>query len=310
MKYLHLPLLSFFGFLMAVSNCWAASGSGISVAPVFQEVSFDAQQDRSDFLITLKNETSQTVVLRPSVFDFGSLDESGGVAFLGTADALERKYGLASWMRLGKDVIFLEAGEVEQLSVTVENRESLSPGGHYGAVVFQVGSGDDALPKDNRVAVNQLVSVLVFAKKTGGEIYSVELKEVDWSRNPFLIPKSLRLRFQNAGNVYVTPRGVVTVTDPVGRVVGKGSINPESGLVLPETQRVYVTALSLLTRALFPGWYILETRYRFDGKDEFLVTQERFFLFPWEGGVVFFVLATLFFWRTQTVYQKNTQKNK
>ena len=89
--------------------------------------------------------------------DFGSLDASGGVAFLGASDNLAHKYALASWMRPEKDAVFLDAGETETLKIVIENRESLSPGGHYGAVLFQV-SHDENIVESNVVAVNQLIS--------------------------------------------------------------------------------------------------------------------------------------------------------
>ena len=289
------------GYSLGVS---AAPGQGITVEPVFEEISFGGNQETERFEITLKNDTVQPVVLRPSIVDFGSLDESGGVAFLGAADQLERKYGLASWMQPEKDAVFLEPGEVEKLPLVIENRESLSPGGHYAAVVFQVGSGDEMVNKENEVAVNQLLSVLVFVKKKGGEVYNLELKDVEWWQGIFLVPSEVRSRFQNAGNVHVTPRGVMTLTDPFGRDIAKGILNEESGIILPETQRTYVTKLEVLKRAFLPGTYTLAVSYRYDGEENFRTVHYQFFLFPWQG-IVFFLLGMCFlFWWIQKYRKK------
>jgi hypothetical protein len=153
---------------MFLSPAQALAGdSGLTVTPVFQEVTLATDETEARFSITLTNQTDGPLVLRPSVVDFGSLDESGGVAFLGASDNLVRKYSLASWMRPEKDIVSLAAGESEELRVVIENRESLSPGGHYGAVLFSIGN-EESDTKENVVAVNQLLSVLVFAKKRGG----------------------------------------------------------------------------------------------------------------------------------------------
>lgn len=259
-----------------------SADSGLALEPVFQNISFSADSTQTDFLVTLTNTTTEALTLRPSVVDFGSLDESGGVAFLGTVDNLERKYSLASWMRPEKDVIFLDPGEKEELRVFIENRDSLSPGGHYGAVLFQIGA--DSLSSDeNVVSVSQSISMLVFAQKKGGERYDLEFKGAERSKNPLFVPMRVRLRFQNGGNTHVVPRGRVTLSDPLGRVVKKGVINPESSLILPETQRIYATEMQSLAWVFFPGFYTMIIAHRYDGKENFSLEEVEVFVFPWQS---------------------------
>jgi len=291
MKFFSFFIFSFFALVLVSfpGKSIAENGvGGLSVSPVFQEIVFEAGDTQTEFSITLKNETETTVTLRPSVVDFGSLDESGGVAFLGQSENLERKYSLASWMRPEKDTISLEPGEGENLRMVIENRESLAPGGHYGAVLFKIGDEADVTEKENQVAVQQLVSVLVFAKKKGGEIYNLELKDTVWPKSFFTVPSRVELRFQNAGNVHVVPRGIVTLVDPFGRRVAKGVINQESGFLLPETLRTYPTTLQGLTQIFIPGKYTLTTAYRYDGKEDSMVREVSYILFPWQGlmGIV------------------------
>lgn len=310
MKYFRL----FFVFLvLAVAHTETVSAEGgLTLEPVFQNISFSADVAQTDFFVTLTNTTGAPLTLRPSVVDFGSLDESGGVAFLGAADSLERKYGLASWMYPEKDVIFLDPGEKEQLRVFIENRESLSPGGHYGAVLFQIGT-DNLGGDENVVSVSQSISMLVFAQKKGGEQYDIELKGTERSKNPFFAPTQVRLRFQNGGNVHVVPRGRVTLTDPLGRMVKKGSINPESGLILPETQRTYVTEMQALARMLFPGFYTVTIAHRYDGKDDFSSEEVKIFLFPWQSIALFLVGGGIFgmrhWWRKKKLLRKDKKEN-
>ncbi|TXI33973.1 MAG: hypothetical protein E6Q53_02115 [Candidatus Moraniibacteriota bacterium] len=275
-----------------------AREAGLTVAPVFQEVSFEAEEESVEFFITLSNDTDGPLVLRPSVVDFGSLDESGGVAFLGATDNLVRKYALASWMRPEKDVISLASGESEQLRVVIENRESLSPGGHYGAVLFQVGNEENTVDA-NAVAVNQLLSVLVFAKKQGGEVYGLKLLDYTLEKSWVRGISQARLRFQNEGNVHAVPRGTVVLRDPVGRIVQKGIINTESGLVLPETQRTFVTKFVSVALLLVPGSYTLALEYRYDGKESVDQVQGTLFLVPWPSIalVLVSILLLIGWWR-------------
>lgn len=282
-------------FLVLPGKSSAQSKGGVSVTPVFQEITVSEEDARADFSITLRNETDAPAVLRPSVVDFGSLDESGGVAFLGQAADLKRKYALASWMRPEKDVVFLGSGETEELHIVIENRDSLSPGGHYGAVLFRIGNENDGLLEENTVAVQEFLSVLVFAKKKGGEIYNLALKDILLPKNPFLLPHQTVLRFQNDGNIHLVPRGRVTLTDPLGREVKKGVLNQESGLLFPETLRNYTVSLESLASAFLPGKYTLTVSYRYDGKDEFMLETKSGFFIPWQGVVGALFIGTLLF---------------
>lgn len=259
----------------------SASERGLTITPVFQEIVLMPEDMIREFTVSLTNGTEALVTLGLAVFDFGGLDESGGVAFLGASSDLEKKYALASWMRPEKDTLTLGPGETGQVRMTIENRETLSPGGHYGALTFRAESEPHADGMESAIAVSQLFSTLVFVKKVGGEIYDLELKGQEYDGNIVKQGEMLRLRFQNSGNVHIVPRGVAIVTDPFGRSVAKGIINEESALILPETFRVYPVRLSALATSFIPGRYVMEIAYRYDDKDEFTtVTDTRIFIPP------------------------------
>lgn len=287
-----LSIIFFVGILFPRESLYAESAPrGITVSPVFQEIILEQKDTETDFFVSLTNTTETAVTLRITVFDFGSLDESGGVAFLGASNDLEKKYALASWMRPEKDVFMLEPGETKEILVTIENREMLSPGGHYGALTFRAETGAGENGTGSIVAINQLFSTLVFVKKIGGEIYGLDLKESEYKSGLVRFQDILRLRFQNQGNVHVVPRGIATVSDPFGRVVAKGILNGESALILPETFRVYPVHLGALAMSFIPGRYTMDIAYRYDGKDDFSTTSLQFNFIPLPAILLGLVLA-------------------
>src|SRR3989344_2957199 len=122
---LFLSLLFVVGILFPQGYLYAAGEQrGLTVSPAFQEIILDQQDQEKNFVVSVANDTGVSVTLRLSVFDFGSLDESGGVALLGASSDLEKKYALASWMRLEKDTLTLDPGETGKVRVTIENRDS------------------------------------------------------------------------------------------------------------------------------------------------------------------------------------------
>lgn len=254
-----------------------AEKSGFLITPFFQEISVAEHQESVPFSIDVRNNTGSPAVFRISVLDFGTLDESGGVAFLGSSNDL--KYSLASWVSLSNDTLVLEPGESGSVLGAIENKESLSPGGHYGAVFFRIEDGTRELGRDP-VAFDPSFASLLFVRKIGGEVYGLDLKDIGFSPSVFSLPEKVRFRFQNTGNVHVTPRGVAEVTDPMGRKIAKSIINEESGIILPETFRNFPGSFRSLSKAFIPGHYTLSTNYRFDGSDTFVAKDVRFLLIP------------------------------
>lgn len=287
-------LLSVFFLVMPLSA--QASPNGLTVSPAFQEVVLDQKDIQKDFFVSLSNTSQGTVILRVAKYDFGTLDESGGVAFLGASNDLEKKYALASWMYPEKDILTLGPGETQKILVTVENSDTLGPGGHYGALTFSVEDASQGALGREGISVNQLFSTLVFVKKIGGERYQLELKSVDYQSSLFRLQKRTQLHFLNGGNVHLVPRGTVVVLDPFQRMIARGIINEQSTLILPESSRVYSLSLETIARSFVPGWYTMEISYRYDGKDDFVKTSLRFISIPPVAMVGLLSLMVIFGW--------------
>lgn len=269
----------FIGVLVAISAAPLSVGAaGFTVTPMVQEVVLDDGEAEETYVATVTNETGTLATFELSVIDFGSLDESGGVAFLGATGDLGEKYALASWMQPEASEVTLRPGETRSIKVRIENRETLSPGGHYGALVFK--NTSLAVPDVPSVAINQIFSSLVLVKKTGGAKYGLELVSFEHADHWFGFQLKVAARFKNPGNVHVTPRGEVRVTDPAGRLVYRGVLNEGSSTILPETFREYPFKLFSVERAFLPGYYSIDFSYRYDGRDEKDRWSKHFFYFP------------------------------
>lgn len=288
-----LLFLALFGFFLLPVGAFASEGT-FSVEPLYTDIRLDTEEEKP-FSLEVGNTTERPIVFRLSFVDFGSLDESGGIAFLGGGSDPQKRYGLASWLSAEKDVVTVFPGEKERIRLSVTNRESLSPGGHYGAVLFRAEKeGDDANETYSDVSISPHFTALIFVRKTGGEIQELHYKD-SVIRTDFLgIPDKVTERFQNSGNVHVTPRGIVEVRDPFGHIVRRGILNEESGIILPESYRLYPVALKSLEKAIFPGFYTVSATYRYDGREDFTtLPSERVFawglFFLWSLGILGFV---------------------
>lgn len=249
----------------------ADQNPGFALSPFTQEITLAADQARVGFSVSIENKTDAAAKFQVSAVDFGMRDGKGGADFVDQGGQ-SGEYGLADWMDLENESLELGPGEKRNVSGTIRNDGSLAVGGHYGAVVFRM----EGAPGSSSVAFR--LASLVFADKAGGEKFGLELEGYDMSKNFLGIPGEVGLRFRNSGNTHLVPRGIVRVTDMFGREVSRGTINPESAVILPETSRSFTVASRKMSAAVFPGYHTVAVEYRFDGKDSFAVDKSEIFL--------------------------------
>jgi len=274
----------------------AIDNMGVYISPPFIDMVMGATDAQKDFVLELGNNSPATIMVNLSVVDFGTLDESGGVAFLSSKENGDRKYALASWMSLEKDWVIIAPNKKEKIKITVLNKESLTSGGHYGAVLATVKS-EAKLGKD-MVGLNQSLASLIYIQKTGGEIKNLILKNVELKSSWRQFVDKANIRFENNGNIHLVPRGKVEVKSSWGKLVAKGIINEASAKILPESFRVFSLPIKTLNMWIWPGKYTAEISYRYDGKDNFVVFQKQITYVGREGVIMITIvlLSIVFLW--------------
>jgi hypothetical protein len=237
----------------------------MAISPFYQNVSIAQNQSSALYNLTLSNTGSVAQTFKLTTQDFGSLNQSAGVAFLNSSSSYAKQYGLAAWMQLDQNVVTIPGGSSVQVTVKINNSSSLTPGGHYGAVLATAQSAPVDKPTQPRVGVLAVLSSLILLVKGGGPPPNLDLKSQTVYGRGLGLPSQVDQQFLNLGDVHVVPRGVVQVLDPAGHLVERGALNVNSGIILPSTYRDYSTPLVKLASAWLPGNYTVVTKYRYDG---------------------------------------------
>ena len=276
--------------LASTGSARAAVRDNISIEPFSENLSLVPSQASASTIIKLTNNSSVARTFQVNTVDFGSLDETGGLILLGeNATALQKKYGLTKWLTVASPSIQVPARQTANISILVINRDDLAPGGHYGAVVF---TETDSSPATGEVGVRQAISTLLFVQKLGGEKYGLTLENVSRD-NSWWQTLELKLHFHNAGNIDVIPRGVVTLIDPLGKVVARGIVNDGSSRVFPEAKRSYTVDLNTISASIIPGQYKIKVQYRYDGKSSFETYNTSLYYFNFWGSVLSVILLAI-----------------
>ena len=269
-------LITLFACLPARAESPKPKTGGITISPASQEIILKQGQKlpAGSFTITNNNDRPETFEL--ITVDMGALDDTGGLVFSGLPEDYQRKYGLAEWLELSQKTVAIQPRGKEVVSFVVKDEASLSPGGHYGAVVVRRVGAQTPVP-DQRIALSPQAASLVFLRKVGGEIYGLSLPRITSNHSIWHRPTKASLPFKNDGNVHVVPRGVVRVKDMFGHEIAKGIINPESALVLPERSRTLSVPLNFQSKTIWPGRYTITVEYRYDGQDKLTTITQTFY---------------------------------
>ncbi|MGH7157266.1 MAG: hypothetical protein ACREGG_04115, partial [Candidatus Saccharimonadales bacterium] len=276
-------LLSLPAILLLNSPAKAATPtpSGITVSPAFQmvQVPTGAAEQPITFTITNNQPTAQTLNL--SVADFNTLNESGGLFFVGTnPTALQKQYGLARWVSLPASSITIAPKQTYKLQAAILNLPTLAAGGHYGALMISLNNGSQQPDANNPVGLHPIASSLLFVTKLDGATYDLSLANVYSKHSLFSLPASVTLRFQDTGNTHLIPRGEVTLTGSGNKLISKGIINENSSPILPQTYRRYTVQLRKVASTNSIDKYALRVDFRFDGLSQFRSYQASFWVLP------------------------------
>ncbi len=240
----------------------------ISVTPQIFFIDLSKDEPMAEF--TYKNTTTKPIELSFTLRDFKELEEGGIPGFLDKQTEKNYKYGLSSWAKLSSQTTILEPNQKKTLQVSVDPTR-LGLGGHYSSIMAEIIQPDNT--KD--VKLKAVLASLLFVR-SGGEFDRTEGKILFLTPSSnFFLPESLSARFQNSGNVFVTPYGRVEISDFLGREVGSGIVNENSLVSLPESIRTYPIPLSYNTKLLLPGIYKASLKIHFGGKN--LVEEKYFF---------------------------------
>ena len=240
----------------------------ISISPPVQQLSLNSGLITATTTVEVTNKTNHSFDAKIKLVDFKSLGQAGGLT-LGQVGVPLWKYGLANWMTTTNgDTISLASGASTKLAINIDNRADLTPGGHYGAVVISAESPNKAGLGADKVDFSQNLVSLLFVKKLGGEKYGLQLKAIT-SEGGFSLPQTITTTFSSTGNVYVIPRGYIEVTDPIGKLVERGTINDQSTIIMQGSSSKLVTFMRPVLSSDTPGRYKITVHYRYDGQAGF-----------------------------------------
>ncbi len=222
---------------------------GITVIPSIMQI--DLKTDPAEYDIKYINNTPVDITLLLSAQDFTELEDGYKLSFLEGKDAANYKYSLSSWISFENKNLQLAPREEKTVKIFIDKKR-LTQGGHYASILAKI----DQSNSKKAININPVISSLLFVRAgTGNEIESGKISSLKPDKSIISFPKRFVLRFQNNGNVFVTPYGTLEIYDPRGKKIATSILNEGSLNTLPESIRRYDIQIKPTTKFLLPGIY-------------------------------------------------------
>lgn len=257
------------------------SASALTVGPVKLEYLAERGSSVSGTIV-LQNEEDMPRTLTPS---FEAFTEEGGQKVF-----MKEESDLSSWIKTATSVSLLSKEE-KRIPFTIEIPRDASPGSHF-AVMWWGTAPEEGSQK--QVSIITRAGVLIYLTVKGdlreaGTIreFNTGDKSVFWD-----MPIPLSLSFSNEGNVYLKPKGSITISSIWGSRKKMLVFNEYGSQVLPGKTKTFTFAINEDDGFYFgPYKATLEVAY---GMEK---TQANgsfwFWIFP-IGWIIKFVILLLF----------------
>lgn len=266
------------------------------MSPAYFQLEVNAGESEVRDEIDVRNASDAGVFVRLSAVDPDSFPGLGQIFGIESDTLGDRLYDVSK-VRLASSGEWIAAGESKKIPFMILSDDTLMSGGNYGVFLVEWDGGET---ERGAIGIGQTIAIPVLLANTDGADAQIRLERLGYRREGADVPVSAFAHIRNFGNSHSTPRGLLTVSDPFGREVARGTLNEDSAIVLPGSAREYAIGLQSIQSSRIPGMYTLMLKYRVDGSDAFTTYQRKAFVFPtttliWTVSVVAVLCILLFF---------------
>ncbi len=301
------PLLAIVGLSLAWLGCviWptgpaqAAAFDVLKLSPVRTDITIAPGESKS-IVMTLTNPSPSSVTLQAVENDFVSNDEQGTPDLILDPNITAPTHSLKAFMA-PIDKVTVAPGESKQVTITIRVPADAQAGGYFGAVRFIA----DRAGSSGQVNMNASLASLILLRVPGDIVEKLQLTTLtahlagQTMSSLFYggqTPLALTVRFENKGNVQVSPVGMVSVKR--GKtVVYEGQFNDKTprDMILPDGARKWQVPLKNTTQF---GKYTVYATFSYGQANTTITTQTSFWVIPtswwlWAATVAAVIIGLL-----------------
>lgn len=259
-------VVAFFGIILqflspSSSNAVSPNqpSSGITVSPAYIIAQVGSAQREASASVGVRNNFTVPITVTAVLNGFDIRDN----ALLPTNRS---EYALADIIKFTPAEITIPPQSSRNIAVTVTDKESLAPGGHYVSLLItqSAGAGLNGMPQ---LSLKPAISATIYVIKEDGAVRSLQVKKIKPNGNLFSLPDSVDVSFMNDGNVASVPRGILTIKRGSGEAIfAQAIVNQDSVPLYPKQATTLRANFMGSDRPRLPGKLVTTLDYRPDGQ--------------------------------------------
>ena len=225
-----------FYLLLAVAATLALvlplQSKALTISPTIKEFSLDPGSALAGQILVI-NEENKTLQISTIVKNFVPARDDGAPKFIDSTS------GLSAWISAKEKLFILLPGTKKIISYTINIPKNAPPGGHFAGILIKSKPAEAGEVAGNAVIENQIGS-LILVRVSGDVIEDGRTNEFFLERdNLFAGKKKFSIRFENFGNTFLKPYGIIKIYNFFGKQIEGLSVNDEGGNVLPRSGRKF-----------------------------------------------------------------------
>lgn len=269
-------------FSFNLTSLHAQEGMGVRIQPTTIDERADPGQVIEGVLsVTNQNGGRQTFSI--STRSITGVDDDGRPSFADDSDWTD-EFTAAAWLEPLQTSITLDVNETGEIPYRISVPSDAAPGSYFAAL-FVTRAADTV--EENGAGVGFNVASLLSLRVNGEAFEDLLFREFYTGKMVYSASDvDFTLRLENAGNVHERPRGIIAITDMLGRPVGQITVNDKNGAVLPRSDRLFTASWNTENFAI--GKYTAQASIGFgDTAKQTIVRETTFWILPMrEIGIV------------------------
>ena len=265
----------------------AAAAGGITVAPAYTTVQVGSKQPEASVTVGVRNNFDVPITIVATMSDLNIHNNS----LIPSKNTLTQ---LSDIITISPAQTVIDASSSKNFIITIKDKTSLAPGGHYLSLLLSQTSGEigNVTPK---LSLKPAVSATIYLIKEDGAVRSLQLTGIALNHSIFSLPRRVDVTFYNNGNVASVPRGVINIkpSRSSNSVFASGIVNTDSVPVFPKNSVTLQVNLQNYSAVSAAGKYPINVSYRLDGFNNVSTSTVYFWYLPKLAAVSLFIMLLI-----------------
>lgn len=268
-------------------SAFAQSSIPLTVGPARQQITINPGETTS-FAVKYYNQSEIPLNGVVSVADFVVDSTDGSPRIIENVDQANPRFSASKWVTLSLDQITIAANDRLIISGSLSVPKDARPGGRYVSVYFEpaIGTPSSIGPDGGATGIAPRIASLLYIRVNGPIKENAVISHMFAKSFYEYGPIEVTAQIINNGDYHVRPRGVFTLTNPLGGVVEQSNLKEAN--IFPDALRIFTTSVG---EKFMMGRYKISLNAVYGEKSQTLEKAVYVWVFPWRVAIM--VLLTL-----------------